>query len=181
MIHRATHEQAQVAAVVHERAHEADGLRRVVHGDRVEQRARLLPVSRTEQLVHVLDADLALGERRDLVEDALGVTERALGVARDRLERRRLNLHLLFLRDHRELLDHRLVRDPAEVEPLRPGHDRGRDLLRFGRREHENDVRRRLLEGLQQGVEGVARELMGLVDDIHLVLALGRRETHLFA
>ena len=41
-------------------------------------------------------------------------------------------------------------------------------------------MRRRLLERLQQGVERLAGELVGLVDDVDLVLALGGRESDLF-
>ena len=42
-------------------------------------------------------------------------------------------------------------------------------------------MRGRLFQGLQEGVERVARELVGFVDDVHLVLTLGRREPDLFA
>ena len=129
VIHRPAHEQPQVAPIVDEGAHETDGLRRVVGGERIEQRARLLPVGRAEELVDILDPDLALGEGGDLIEDALRVAEGALRVTRDRLQRGRLDLHLLGLRDRGELLDHHLVRDPAEIEALGPGHDGGRDLL----------------------------------------------------
>ena len=43
--------------------------------------------------------------------------------------------------------------DAGEVEPLAARQDRDRDLLHLGRGEDELDVRRRLLERLQQGVE----------------------------
>jgi len=105
----------------------------------------------------------------------------ALRVARDRLQRGRLASQTLLLADLRELRDDALVRDPTEVEALRARDDRRRDLPGFGRREHEDRVRRRLLQRLQQRVEGLARQLVGFVDDIDLVLALRRRETHLVA
>jgi hypothetical protein len=58
------------------------------------------------------------------------------------------------------------------------------DLLELGRRHHEDDVRRRLLDRFQQRVEGVARELVHLVDDEHLVAIAHRcdrqiRDDHL--
>jgi len=56
-----------------------------------------------------------------------------------------------------------------------PREDRRRDLARIGRREHEHDVRRRLLEGLQECIERGLGELMDLVDDVDLVLAARRR------
>jgi len=120
VVHRPPHEEPKVATVIDQRAHEADGLRRVVRRDRIEQRARLFPVRRAEQLVDIADPDLALGEGRDLIEDALGVAERALRMARDRLEGRGLDRPLLALGDRGELLDHLLVRDPAQIEALRP-------------------------------------------------------------
>jgi hypothetical protein len=44
-----------------------------------------------------------------------------------------------------------------------------RDLVRLGRREDELHVRRRLLERLQQRVEGLRGEHVHLVDDVDLV------------
>src|SRR5205823_1015463 len=86
----------------------------------------------------------------------------ALPVARDGLGRRWLGGHVLLLADRRELLDHSLEGDPPEVEALRARDDGPGDATGFGRREHEDDVRWWLLERLQQRVERLIRELMGL-------------------
>src|SRR2546430_11003658 len=47
----------------------------------------------------------------------------------------------------------RVGSDRAEIEALHPREDRRRDLARIRGREHEDDVRRRLLQRLQQGIE----------------------------
>ena len=179
MVERATNEEPQVASLVDETAHEAHAGRAVVRRKGVEERAGLLPFRDAEQLVDILDLHRPVGEGRDHVEDALRVAERALRVPRDRLERGGLALELLLLADRGELFDHPRVRDAAEVEALRARDDRAWDLPRLGRREHEDRVGRRLLERLQERVERLARQLMRLVDDVHLVLTQRRRETHL--
>jgi hypothetical protein len=56
-----------------------------------------------------------------------------------------------------------------EVEALHPAQDRHRDLVHLGGREHELDVRGRLLERLEQGVPGVLRQHVDLVHDEDLV------------
>ena len=61
--------------------------------------------------------------------------------------------------------------DAGEVVPLAAGTDGGRHLLDLGGGQDENDVGRRLLQGLQQGVEGRRGEHMHLVDDVHFVAA----------
>ena len=50
------------------------------------------------------------------------------------------------------------------------------NLVQLRRRHHEDDVRRRLLDRLEQRVERVRRELMDLVDDEDLVAVAHRRD-----
>ena len=45
--------------------------------------------------------------------------------------------------------------------------------MRLGGREHEPDTRRRLFEDLQQSVERLARQPLGLVDDVDLLSPVG--------
>ncbi len=63
----------------------------------------------------------------------------------------------------------------AEVEPLAPADDGGRHLVRLGGGQDEADAGRGLLEHLQEGVERLARQALGLVDDVDLLPAHGRR------
>ena len=62
--------------------------------------------------------------------------------------------------------------EAAEVEPLAPPDDGGRHLVRLGGGQDEPDAGRRLLEHLQQRVERLARQALGLVDDVDLLPAL---------
>jgi hypothetical protein len=64
--------------------------------------------------------------------------------------------------------DQLCAREAAEVEARHPREDRRRELVDLGGGEDEGDVLGRLLEGLQQGVEGRAGEHVHLVDDVDL-------------
>jgi hypothetical protein len=59
--------------------------------------------------------------------------------------------------------------DGVETEVLAARADGLGNILRLGGRHHEDDVVRRLLQGLQQRVEGRVGDLMGLVEDVDLV------------
>ena len=65
------------------------------------------------------------------------------------------------------------------IEPervvVRPRPDRRDDLVRLGGREDELQVRRRLLDELEQGVEALLGHHVRLVDDVDLVAAGDRR------
>src|SRR5439155_17600634 len=178
---RAADKETEVASVVDEAADELHALRSIRSGERIKKRRGLLPVRRAEQVVDFLQRDGSIGERDDHVQHALGIAKGALRVARDRIERSWIGAELLLLDDVRELRDHALVRNAAEVEALRARNDRGRDLLRLGRRQDEHRVRRWLLERLQERVERLGRELVRLVDHVHLVLPHGRSKTDFVA
>ena len=107
-----------------------------------------------------------------LVEQRLRVAQRAVGLARDREQAR--------LRDRRLPRRRAIARrrstisadeQPAQVVALAARDHRERDLLGVRRREHEQAARRRLLERLEQRVEGRRREHVHLVDDEDAVLA----------
>ena len=82
---------------------------------------------------------------------------------------------LLGVGDPAQLIGDRLDADRLQLEDLRARLDRRRDLLDLGRRHHEDDVRRRLFDRLQQRVEGLVREPVDLVDDEDLVAVADRR------
>ena len=65
-----------------------------------------------------------------------------------------------------------------ELQVLRAAADGVADLLRIGGGEHEHDMRRRLLQRLQQRRLGRLRQHVHLVEDVHLVPA-GRAERRL--
>ena len=73
-----------------------------------------------------------------------------------------------------ELAHHRRRHEPERVV-VRPRPDRRDDLVRLGGREDELQVRRRLLDELEQGVEALLGHHVRLVDDVDLVAAGDRR------
>ena len=59
-------------------------------------------------------------------------------------------------------------REQRELKVLRATADGRHDLVRLGRAQHENNVWRRFLEGLQQRVLGARRQHVDLVEDVDL-------------
>ena len=123
-------------------------------------------------------------EGDDLVEGALGVAHAAAGGAGDQREAGLVDGDLLRLHNLPELLGDGGGADGAELEDLRARENRVGNLVEQGRRHDEHDVRRRLLDRLEQGVERARRELVHLVDDEDLVAVADRgdgqpRDDHL--
>ena len=135
----------------------------------------------TERVAHAVRGHAAVAHRQHLVGEAERVAHRAVGGARDRRERFGLGADLLFAEDVRQALANLGRTDALEVEALEPAQDRRRglrDLLRLGRREHEHDARRRLLENLEQRVPRFAREHVRFVDDVDLVAIVAGGRVH---
>src|SRR2546422_979445 len=120
-----------------------------------------------------LEAVVAIGDSG--VEQRQGIAQRALRRAHDRGQRRPLEGDLLLGEDVLERGRERVQRDRAEVEALHAREHRGRDVARIGGGQHEDHVRGRLLQRLEQRVERRLGELVDLVDDVDLVAAARRR------
>ena len=136
----------------------------VVPGD-VPQQRRDLPVARQPQgAVDRVGVDV--GASGALVQHTQRVAHPAL--AEPRQQRRRL------VRQAQPLLGGHIaqpVHDDPGVQPLEgvalaAGEDGGRDLLQLRGGQDEHQMLRRLLQNLQQGVEGGGGEHMHLVDDV---------------
>ena len=140
-------------------------------GNRVEHR---LAADQAEHGRDVIDPNLLAGKGDYLIESALGVAHAAVGGTSDETERRVLNGNRLRIRDHPQLIGYLLPADGPQLVDLRSRQDRLRNLLDLRRRHHEHDVRRRLLDRLEQRVERVAGELVDLVDDVDLVSVADR-------
>ena len=78
-----------------------------------------------------------------------------------------------------EVFDRVFDADAVEIVDLAAREDRGDDLVLFGGRQDEDGVCGRLLEGLEEGVEGRGRKHVDLVDDEHRVAAHLRNDAHL--
>ena len=70
---------------------------------------------------------------------------------------------------------HGARREQPERVVMGAGADGGQHLVRFGGREHEDEVLGWLLDGLEQRIEALRRDHVRLVDDEHPVARLGRR------
>ena len=116
-----------------------------------------------------------------LVEDRQGVARRPPAGAYHQGQRRRLDRDALGLAEVRQVVGQRARRDEAEGVVVRTRPDRADDLLGLGRREDELQVGRGLLDQLEQGVEALRGDHVGLVDDVDLVAARHRREERLLA
>jgi len=71
------------------------------------------------------------------------------------------------------MLRYDVSRDRAQVKALTAGDDRRENLLRVSRREDEFNVRRRLFEGFEKGVEGRIGEHVHLINVDDLERAAG--------
>ena len=96
-------------------------------------------------------------------------------MAHNDVERFVIEGEALLLAHVDEVCAHLVRRDGVEVEALHARENGGEDLLRIGRTHDEDDVRRRLLERLEQRVERRGRQHVDLVDDVDLVTATDGR------
>ena len=103
---------------------------------------------------------------RALVEQAQRVAHAAVGQAREHIGRAGRELDIFPLRDVFQPAGDDIRVQPVEVEALAAGEYGRRHLPELGGGEDEHEVLRRLLENLEQRVEGRAREHMHLVDDV---------------
>jgi len=120
-------------------------------------------------------------ERERLVEGRERIAQCAVALAGQQHEALLVRRHPLGLADLAQACHGAWHRNAAEVEPLAPRQDGGQHLVRLRRCKNKEGVRRRLLQGLQQGVEGLVGEHMDLVQDIDLLLVALGRDAHLLA
>ncbi len=131
-------------------------------------------VEPAQQARRLLVGDRAAAEGRELVEQRHRVAHAALAGARDqaqrrvgrgdRSRRRRCGAGARRLRR----------RHAAEVVLLAAREDGRRHRVDLGGGEDEDEARRRLLDDLEQRVEGLARQAVDLVEHHHLVAVAGR-------
>ena len=174
-------EAGHVLPLLRELLDEGQHARRVAVDHEVEQPEERIFLDGAEQLEHGRDRDLASRRGRELVERRDGVAEATAGASCDEGERRVGSLDALAVRDAAQ--QPRQLAEPGPFEPERlAARPDGREHLReVGRAEDEDEVGRRLLDELQQGVEGRVRELVRLVEDVDLVAALDRLQDDVVA
>ena len=154
---------------------------RVAVGQRLAGREHQLGVGHAEDLEHVVELHLVAAVGHELLERPERVAERAGGRARQHAHRGVGDLDALLGRHALQHARDLLERGALEVEAVAAVDDRGRHLVRLGRRQHEHHVLGRLLERLQERVPGRRREHVRLVEDVDALAALHRRERHVLA
>ncbi len=149
--------------------------------DEVAQTEQHFLLDRAEQLQHGLHRHLLLRCGRELVERRLGIAIRAARASVDQRQRLIRSRDALAVRDPAQLL-HELGQPWAREDERLAARPHGRQNLReIGCAEDEDEVRRRLLDQFQQGVPCCVRQLVRLVEDVHLVAAFRRLEDDAFA
>ena len=113
--------------------------------------------------------------RDRLIEQRQRVAHAAGGGARDQRQRLRLVLDAFRDKHFLQMRNDGRGRHLLQVELQAAAEHGHRDLLRIGGRQDELDVLGRLLERLQHRVEGMAGELVHLVDDVDLEAPARRR------
>ena len=167
-----------VLAVLGERVDAPQQLARLALGDEIDQVDERLLRHEAEQSHRILDGDRGVAGGRELIEDRERVAVGARARASDEVQHGVWRIDRLRLAHARQHLDELARPRPPEREALAARADRAQQLRRIGRAEHEHDVRRRLLERLQERVGGVRGERVRLVQDVDLVAPLGRLLGH---
>ncbi len=129
-----------------------------------------------ERAGHVIFADLVAAEGDHLVEGRLRVAQTPRAGPRNLAQRAVADRHTLRRGDLPEPVEDLLGWDLPELELLAAREDRVRHLVQLSCRENEDNVRRWLLERLEQGIEGAGREHMHLVDHEDLEMVTRRGE-----
>ena len=142
--------------------------------DALHQLRRLYVPRQSQHVQHpaAVDGPAAAGA---LVQQAQRVPQRPVGQAGQQLRRLRQQLQPLPLGHVQQPCADVLGPDALEGEPLAPGEDGGGHLVELRGGQDEDEVRRGLLQNLQQGVEGRCGEHVDLIYNVHPVLDAGRR------
>ena len=127
----------------------------------------------------LLIGDVALTERHSLIEDGQCIAHTTIGFFGNHGQRLFLVGDAFLLGHAFQVGDGVLNGHTLEVVDLASRDDGRQNLVLLGRGQDEDDVRRRLLERLQESVEGLLREHVNLVDDKHLVATYLRRYARL--
>ena len=165
-------EPAEILALVGELLDEGERTGGVAVDDEVAEPKQGLLLDGSEQLEHGLHGHLPLGGGGELVERRDRVAEAPTRRARDERERGLRRLDPLALGDALQVADDLGQARTREHERLAARANGAHHLLELGRAEDEDEVRRRLLDQLQQRVERRVRELVRLVEDVDLVAPL---------
>ena len=173
--HEVGREPGGIVTGAGERGADPQGRGAVAGGDRLGGAEQELGIGDAEHGEDIVGRDLVAAVGHELIEGAERIPEAAVGGPGDRADGTVVDDEPLRLGGAPEH-DRDLVRGgAAEVEALAAVDDRRHHLVGLGGGEHEDGVRGRLLERLQEGVPGFAGQHVRLVEDVDLRRALRRR------
>ena len=114
-----------------------------------------------------------------LVEDAKRIAHGAIGPLGNHIERFRLGGDTLLHSHVREMVRDVPGGDAPEIVDLAAAQDGRKNLVLLRRGEDEDRVLWRLLERLEERVEGILGQHVDLVNDVDLITSVLRRDAHL--
>ncbi len=116
------------------------------------------------------------GGRGDgLVHDAERVAHRSVAGLGQQGQRGFFRFDIFLRCNHLELREDVVELDGVKAEMLTARSDGLRNIFRFRRCHHEDDVRGRLFKRLEQGIEGGLGDLVRFIKDVNLVAVAGGR------
>src|SRR5262249_53684598 len=124
---------------------------------------------KSQNVSNILVDNFLATERNDLVEKRLCIAHASFRSLDDVTQSAIINLDAFTIGNLPEVCLDLYRRYRSKNKLLAPRQNRCRQLMTFGSRHDEDDVRRRLLQNFQQGVEGRRRQHMDFVDDENLV------------
>ena len=134
-----------------------------------------LRVSQAEEIADVGLVDPLRCSRQQLIEHGLRVAHAARSQPGDEAHGSGLRNPAIGGEDAVQLALDLGDRQAPDVEALEARQDRRRELRRLSGSEHEDDEVGWLLERLEEGIPGVLRDLVRLIEDVDLPSELPRR------
>ncbi|CFP07748.1 Uncharacterised protein [Bordetella pertussis] len=147
----------------------------VARGQRIQQAYQMALVDRAQHAAHRFFAEIAGAIGNGLVGQRQRVAHGTAGRLADQAQRRHFEADLLFAQHCLQMPHDRVGRHLLEIELQAARQHRDRDFLRIGGRQDELDVRRRLFQRLEHGVEGMPGQHVHFVDHVDLEAAGPRR------
>ena len=169
-------EMTAIEAVVDDVVQQYHDIRHLVLQRQVDDVEVVLRVENIQVVYHLLVRDVPLTERRHLVEYRQRVAHTAISLLGNDVQCLLLVSDSFFLGHHLEMIHDIGNGHTLEVVYLAPADNRGQDLVLLGSGKDEDDMCRRLLQGLEEGIEGSRGKHVYLVDDEHLILTDLRRD-----
>ena len=171
---------AQVLALVVQRLDETEEVRTVAVDDGRKRPQQRPPVRHPQNAGYLRDADAVAPKSHHLVQEPLGVPEAPFRGPGHQGQPLGVDVPALLLGQLGQVRLNQPGGNAPEIVALAAGEDGHRYLVGRGGGQDKHCVGRRLLQGLQQGIEGRIGEHVHFIDDVDPVLALGRQVLDLF-